>query len=309
MNKRTYVMAVYAHHSSRPRIGATALLLASGVAVAVLLAGCSGGSSPRPSPAGGSPAPSRPGAGGGAGRGGPPATSGTIAEVAADTIEVQDQATGQVTVKYTAKTSFTQTQATTLSDVRAGTCVLASAMPNRRGSTSSAPADPTSTTSFTAATVVISKAVNGKCTVAGFGGVARPNGTRSPRSGDQFPSGVPSGARRSGAPGDGFAFAARAAGTVRSVSASTITVSGTTFRTSPAVTYTVKVDASTKFSQIVAATAKALAVGQCATAIGPADDTGAVTATSIRISAPTNGSCSVRFGGRRQPGGPSTTNG
>jgi hypothetical protein len=154
-------------------------------------------------------------------------------------------------------------------------------------------------------TVLVSGPVNGKCLVAGFGG-GRPSGTRAPRAG-QFPSGFPTGARRSGAPGGPFAFAARAGGTVRSVAGSTVTVSGTNPRTGAATTYTVKVDQATKYSQTVAATARALAVGQCAIATGRADDTGAVTATSIRLSAPTGGSCTAEFGGGRRPFGGSTT--
>jgi hypothetical protein len=45
-------------------------------------------------------------------------------------------------------------------------------------------------------------------------------------------------------------------------------------------------------------------VGLCVTAIGPADSTGAVTATSISIRPATNGSCFGGFGGRGGFGGP-----
>ena len=45
-------------------------------------------------------------------------------------------------------------------------------------------------------------------------------------------------------------------------------------------------------------------VGQCASARGEADDSGKVTATSITVSAPTDGECSMgmlqRFGGGPQ---------
>jgi hypothetical protein len=49
-----------------------------------------------------------------------------------------------------------------------------------------------------------------------------------------------------------------------------------------------------------------LAVGECVTAIGKTDDTGATTASSIAIEAKVDGSCSTGFG--RRPGGFGNTN-
>ena len=49
--------------------------------------------------------------------------------------------------------------------------------------------------------------------------------------------------------------------------------------------------------------ASALKVGQCVVAVGQADDTGAVTAQRLVVSAPVDGSCSSGFGGFRRPGG------
>ena len=67
---------------------------------------------------------------------------------------------------------------------------------------------------------------------------------------------------------------------------------------------------ATTYTRTVAADASAIVVGQCATARGEADDSGKVTATSITVSAPTDGECSsgdapaLRWrpgGGRRAP--------
>ena len=293
---------------SRSTVGRPLAAVAVGVGAVVLIAACSSGGSGSGSTPTGSPSAS-PQRGAGSGRGAVPGVSGTIAEVAAGSIEVQNQATGQVTVKYTAKTAIVVVKSTTVAAVKPGTCVLAAAAPSQSGSGSPSPV-PTPSTTFTAATVFLSQRENGKCTLADLGGSgARTGGTRAPRSG-QFPSGFPTGARRSGANGRNFGFAERAAGSVTKVSGSTITVSGTNPRTNAAVTYTVDVDASTKYSQTVATTSKALAVGQCASATGRADDTGAVTATSIRVSPPTNGNCTIGFGAGRRPfGGSSSTNG
>ena len=41
-----------------------------------------------------------------------------------------------------------------------------------------------------------------------------------------------------------------------------------------------------------------MAVGECATALGKADDTGSVAATSISLRPATNGSCTVAGAGR-----------
>jgi hypothetical protein len=43
-----------------------------------------------------------------------------------------------------------------------------------------------------------------------------------------------------------------------------------------------------------------VAVGECASALGKADDTGSVAATAITLRPATNGSCTTGFGG---PGG------
>jgi hypothetical protein len=77
---------------------------------------------------------------------------------------------------------------------------------------------------------------------------------------------------------------------------------GATPTTSPV---TVKTTAATTYTKTVSAATKDLAVGQCVTAIGAADDTGAVTATAIASQPAVNGDCASGFGGfGGRPGGP-----
>ncbi len=59
---------------------------------------------------------------------------------------------------------------------------------------------------------------------------------------------------------------------------------------------TVSLTDSTSITQTVAASQSDLAVGACVNAAGNADSVGTVTATTVTISQPQNGSCSA-FGG------------
>jgi hypothetical protein len=102
---------------------------------------------------------------------------------------------------------------------------------------------------------------------------------------------------------------AGAFGTVASESAPSFVVQRTG-RNGANTTTTVNTDSSTTFTKVVSAGQSALAVGQCVAAVGPADQTGAVTANSITIRPPGPNGC---FTGNRggQGGGnggpPSTT--
>jgi hypothetical protein len=60
---------------------------------------------------------------------------------------------------------------------------------------------------------------------------------------------------------------------------------------------TVQTPAGTTYSRTGSATAKALVVGVCVTALGKADDTGSIAATSIALRPAENGACSSGFGG------------
>ena len=72
----------------------------------------------------------------------------------------------------------------------------------------------------------------------------------------------------------------------------------------------VTLSSTTRVDQTVTATDAVLTVGTCVTAAGSADSVGTVTADTVTVSAPENGSCTggFRFGGRGGgPGGPGAT--
>jgi hypothetical protein len=68
----------------------------------------------------------------------------------------------------------------------------------------------------------------------------------------------------------------------------------------------VTLSSTTRVDQTVTATAEVLAVGACVSAAGTADSVGTVTANTVTVSAPENGSCTggFRFGSGGGPGGP-----
>jgi hypothetical protein len=267
------------HRFSNARSRST--LAVAGIAVAMMsLAACGGGSSGASTPsssaaAGGGAA----AAGGGGAGGGPnaPAASGLIAAVTGSTMQVQSQQNGQVAVTWSGTTTFTDTVPTVLSAVKTGDCVFAS------GASGSSP----TATSFTAATISVSPAVNGTCGARG-GGAGGGQGARPTRSG------FPGGGRPSGAPGGG-AGTALANGSVTSVTGSSIVVASQAGGSSP-TSRTVTVGSSTKLTTMAKATSSAATVGKCATVQGTADSSGTVAATTVRITDAVNGQCGGRFG-------------
>jgi hypothetical protein len=64
-----------------------------------------------------------------------------------------------------------------------------------------------------------------------------------------------------------------------------------TDRSGTTTTQTVTTGGSTGYLQTKPATASALVVGQCVTAIGPSNDTGAVAASSLAVRAPGPNGC------------------
>lgn len=174
---------------------------------------------------------------------------------------------------------------------------------------------------LTATTVAIQPATAGTCAALGFSGAGRSR-TRAPRTfaGRTPPTGAPSsrgtsgnGSGAVGSPGAGGfgGFGGIVSGQVASVNGSTFTVTARAFTggagrgqgaaatAAPAVsttTSTVTVTDATTYLKTAKAGSSAITVGRCATAFGPADDTGAIAATQIRISEPTAGSCTASFG-------------
>ncbi|MDT4937586.1 MAG: hypothetical protein QOG80_1257, partial [Pseudonocardiales bacterium] len=182
--------------SGRRMVVVGVLMLAS----ALVLAACGGGSSGSgsTSPAAASATAGAAGggaAGGGAGR---PGAAGQIAAITGTTMQVQSQQAGQVGVSWTASTTFSHPVTTTLSAIKAGDCVVATAPTG------------SSSTSFTATALSVTTPVNGQC----GGGAGGPGGQR------------PTGQRPSGAPSGGFGqrTGAFATGTVSSVSGSTLVI-------------------------------------------------------------------------------------
>ena len=232
-----------------------------------------------------------------------PGVVGTAAAVSGSSLEVQNPTSGQVTVTFTASTPITDTVSVTAKDVTVGSCVTVVGTPSATGSAASP---------VTATTVTISAPVKGSCTGAGgfggggFGGFGRGGGAggagATPRP--SF-SARPRPTGSQGAFGNG-AFGG-ANGKVTSVSATGFVVqamrrtagSGTATETD----ITVITSSASKYLKTVTASASALKVGLCITAVGTANSIGAVAARSIRISQPGPSGCVTGFAGRGGFGG------
>ncbi len=275
--------------SRRPRLAGgrrlTMVLLASCL-VAAGCGGSSGGSTtasvPTQNPGSGNPTPS-----------GPPGVTGTAAAVTGSAIQVQNPSIGQVTVNFTSSTTFTQTEQTTAASLNVGDCVLVTGGPEAETAATDGP--------ITARNIMISKPDAGECTGngafrGGFGGGARPSGAPNP-AGSPRPQRSPN-PNRTGRPAGSAVF-----GTVTSKSDTTLVVRTIARAGSVAGTRTVTTDSSTAYSQTVPASSAALKVGECVTAVGPADNTGAVTATSIGIRQPGPEGCNGGFRRQNDAGG------
>jgi hypothetical protein len=247
----------------------TTRAISVGLAGAWLIAACSSSSGSPDST--GSESASGPSSGAPSQRG--PAASGTIAAITGTTMQVQNEQTGQVAVTWTSSTKFTHQVSATIAAVTVGDCVTAIAP-----SGTSVPA-----TSFNATSLVVRKPVNGSCT----GGVEE--------GGGQQPSGSPSrlmpgGPTPSGAP-SGKSSGIVVTGTVRSVSGTTLVIAARTPGSNTTANKTVTVGSRTKITADAETTERSLKLGKCVTAEGKTDSSGAVTATSVRISDPVNRQC------------------
>ena len=286
--------------------------IAAGAAVccAVLfVSGCGGGTSATGGASGNSTTAASGGPGGDAAGGarGFPGATGLLAQIDGKTLQVQGTDT-QTAVTYTTKTTFTDTVAARLSDVVVGACVQTRSARTASGSVGAAPT--ASTGPVEAASVEISSAVNGRCTVGGFRmpGAGAPGGNGDMTRPTRVPT--PGQTRGPGFAGNGFGGFG-ASGKVTSVNGSSFTVESTsppgvtasTATTAVPTTRTVKTSATTTYTRTKAANAKALVVGLCVTALGKADSTGSIAATSMALRPAQKGSCSTGFGGRGPGGG------
>ncbi|HEY6624870.1 MAG TPA: DUF5666 domain-containing protein [Acidimicrobiales bacterium] len=242
-----------------------------------------------------------------------PFTSGSVAALSGSTMEVQNPQSGQVTVSWTPSTTFTQTATVSASSVAAGDCVTVT------GSSSKG--------TITAKTVSISQPTSGKCAAGSGGGGFRGGFGGGPGGGGTPPGGTSAGrpgGRAGGFPGNGRGFGGSgstgfASGKVTSVASGKLTISGISSAsisrnakpssnssnkrsTLKTTTFNVAVTASTTYAEDQAAAASNLAVGDCITAGGTTSSTGAVSATSVRITSTGGQTCTTGFG-RRGIGG------
>lgn len=237
------------------------LLTIAGGALALTLAACGSSESGTATPASQAPALGT----NKAARG--PAASGTIAQLAASSMQVQNASSGEVTVNFSGSTTFTDRVSATLADVSTGSCVVVTG----------------TGTPVAAKSVEISVAGNGTC-AAGGGGA---------RDGDTRRAARPSGTNN----------ARGASGKVTAVSATGFTVEQDNRQTGAATSVQVTVGSATTYSKSESANSGALKVGECVAATGQADDTGAVTAKTISISQAGPNGCSTFGGGRQRTGG------
>ncbi|MFI5046686.1 MAG: hypothetical protein ACHQIG_06450 [Acidimicrobiia bacterium] len=262
----------------------------------------------------------------------PPFASGMVSSLSGSTLKLQTRTGASATVVVTDSTSYQQTQSATASNIAKGDCVRVIGT----GST---------TSGIQATTVAITKPTSKGCTQptqanngGGFGGAGgtgrrfgNGTGTGGPPSGftpsngtgatapDGNGSTPPNGSGFTRPTNFGFAF-----GTVTAVSGDQLTVkaqvpasttgSGTKSTTKKPKTKTEQVDVTlagtTTETQTVKADVSALVAGVCVNANGTADSLGTVTAKSVTVSQPQNGSCSGgfgRFGGGGFRGGASAS--
>ncbi len=240
----------------------------------------------------------------------PPGASGQVAAISptSSSMEVQNPVEGQVTVSWSSSTTFVRTVTASLSDVAVGDCVSITGAPATTGT----PPGP-----ITARTVTISAPSASGCSRlgpqgAGGSGIFRPPSGGTVRRGAGPGSGTGSGGPTAFVVGtvssvnqSAGTFAVHGVvrtGVARRAGSSSITPSTTsTMAPGPAIDVTIDTIATTSYTRIEPASASDLAVGQCVVAAGPADQTGAITATRISIRPPSpTGTC---FGPGRGRGG------
>lgn len=282
------------------------VVLAGACAGVLALAGCgsSGESSVAPTPAASAP----PGGGAPSGQGGrAPGVSGMVAAVDGTTIQVQGNGE-QTAVVYTSKTTMTSQVATSSSTVAVGDCVSV----RTASDTSTASTSPTAANGDAesmAATSVTILSDEGCDAVGGDGRgfpAGGPPGSGTPPSGmpSGAPSGVPSGMPSGGPPGGRGFGGFGALGEVSAASSGSFTLTrtmpvgpaGATSTTGPPASAqgavaTVSYDGETSFLTTTKVTAMAITVGSCVRATGSTDDTGTLSATTLALSLPTDGSC------------------
>lgn len=268
--------------SPRHRAATMSVALLGGFAVLLSACGGSGAGQPAAAPSS-TPRSSSRGPGGVARAGA--AAVGTVAALSASSMQVQNPASGQVTVDFSGSTRFTETVAATLADARPGDCVVVA---GRVSSTSS------TVRVITARSVRLSPAGPAGCPATA--GSVRSGHRRSPGRGGRRSHAVTTRAL----PG-----VASASGRITATTSTSLTLTGTlrlrrlasgSTKSVVSGSVTVVVTSSTTLTRLVTTSSKALVVGGCVAAFGPTTDTGRVVAKSIAIRPGGPGGC---FGGRR----------
>lgn len=300
----------------RPASRTTLSAAAVAVALAVGLAACGSSSAKTTSSPTTTTPPSSSGASGSGttgsagSRGTTPGAFGTVAQVLASSMEVQSQQTGQETVSWTASTRFTKTATLTAASLKAGECVTVTGTK--------------SGTSLTARSVVITPAgATGSCTTR-FGPGGRAGGAGGfGRGGFRRAGGTGSGGTPASRPNNGSVPAnlGVASGSVVSVGSTSMVIHGVSFSpdfgrraagstststpptTAAPTDLTIALASTTTFTETVSTTASSLAVGDCVLATGTTDSTGAVAASTVRITATAGQTCTAGFGGGFRGGG------
>jgi hypothetical protein len=180
---------------------------------------------------------------------------------------------GDITVTYTASTTFTKTSIGTLADITRGTCIVATGQKNTAGV-------------VIATTVRVSPKAAAGCAARAF--APTPGSGFSPPP-DASPRPTPSGTTN-------LAFAS---GEVTAVSGTSVTV-----LTQASGRETITVASAATVTVAATVPASALQNGQCIRANGSRDAAGDMQATSITIMpAGPSGTCTSGFGGGRGPAG------
>ena len=242
-----------------------------------------------------------------------PAVSGLVAAVTGTTMQVQTR-TDQTAVSWTGTTAFSQLVPASLADVTVGACVTVT----QPASSSTAGSPTTAPTQVTAGSVQLRQTTNGTCAggPGGAGGQAGGGKAGGGKAGGGKAGGkTATPAPGSGATGQGANRSGRGFGVTGQVTA----VTGSTFTvqeaarpeatTAPVSPSAVTTTSSTTYLKQAPASASDVTVGECATAIGTADETGSVAATTITLRPATNGACTTGTGGRAGagPSGQATT--
>ena len=215
----------------------------------------------------------------------PPFTTGMLSGLTGSTLNVQARNGRATTVVVTGSTAYQQTKTATASDIAQGDCVRVVGT----GST---------TSGVQATTVVLTKPTSKGCTRNPLGGNGSGSGAR--RFGNGTPGSTPF-TLPNGSAGTVPANLAAAFGTVSSVSGDQLTVKEQVPKTKKTKAKTATVSVTLSGSSTITETVKGavadLTVGSCVTANGTADSLGTITAKSVTISQPQNGSCGGGFGG------------